>query len=211
VADRRAVGLGAGGHAKVVIELIQVAGGYDCVGLLDPRPELRGTAVLGVPVLGDDSHLPQLRREGVEAAFIGVGAVADTSVRRRLFTTMTEQGFTPVSAIHPAAILSPSARVGEGVTVMAGAVVNAHAELGANVVVNTGAIVEHECVLGDHAHVATGAVLAGGVRLGQGALVGAGATVLPGVSIGEEAVVGAGAVLASDCPAGATVKGVPAR
>jgi UDP-perosamine 4-acetyltransferase len=207
----RAVGVGAGGHAKVVIEIVREAGGYDLVGLLDPRSELHGQHVLGVPVLGDDTLLPELRAEGVEAAFIGVGAVDDTTVRRRLFTAMKDHGFKPVNAIHPAALLSPSARVGEGVSLMPRAVVNAEASLGHNVIVNTGAVVEHDCVLGDHVHVASGATLTGGVRAGDGAVVGAGATVLPGVSLGEDAVVGAGAVVIRDCPPGATVGGVPAR
>ena len=208
----RAVGIGAGGHAKVVIEILRHSSAdYELVGLVDPRRELHGKRVLDAPVLGDDTLLSELREQGVEAAFIGVGAVADTTARQRLFTTMTEHGFKPVDAVHPEAILSPSARVGEGVTVMPRAVVNAEARLGANVIVNTGAVVEHDCVLGDHVHVASGATLTGGVAARQGALVGAGATVLPGVSIGAGAVVAAGSVVTEDCPEGGLVKGVPAR
>jgi UDP-perosamine 4-acetyltransferase len=207
----RAVGIGAGGHAKVAVEIIQLIGGYDLVGLLDPSPELRGQTVLGVAVIGDDTLLPELRREGVDAGFIGVGAVADTSARRRLYETMREHGFEPIQLVHPKAILSRFASVGEGVTVMAGAIVNPGTEIGVNAIVNTGAVIDHDCRIGDHAHLAPGANLMGGVEVGDGALVGAGATVLPGVSVGPEAKVGAGAVVTNDCPAGATVTGVPAR
>jgi UDP-perosamine 4-acetyltransferase len=207
----RVVGLGAGGHGKVTLEIVQLLGEHEVVGLLDPRPELHGTEVLGVPVIGDDTLLDSLRGEGAAGAFIGVGAVTGTGARRRLFGAIVAHDMEPISAIHPTANLSPSAGVGAGVTLMAGAIVNPGAVLGDNVIVNTGAVVDHDCELGDHVHVATGATLAGTVRLGDGALVGAGATVLPGVTVGADAVVGAGAVVTSDCEPGAVVVGVPAR
>lgn len=205
------LGLGAGGHGAVVIEILRALGGWRVVGLLDTRAELWGTTVLGVPVLGDDGLLPGQYDSGVQHAFVGLGSVADTRSRQRLYERARAAGFAVPLAVHPAATVSPSATLGQGVTVMAGAVVNAGARLGENVIVNTGAIVEHECVVGDHAHIATGARLAGGVEVGEGAHVGLGASLLQGVRIGRGAVVGAGAVVLRDVIDGAVVVGVPAR
>jgi sugar O-acyltransferase (sialic acid O-acetyltransferase NeuD family) len=207
----RVIGLGAGGHAKVVIEILRSYESYELVGLLDPKPELRGKSVLGVPVLGDDGLLPALKGGGVGHFFVGLGGVGDTRPRRRLFELALRHGMKPVDAIHPQAIISPSAVLGEGVTIMPGAVVNAGARLGANVIVNTGAIVEHDCVIGDHVHIATGARLASTVHVGDGAHIGAGATVLQCVRVGESALVGAGAVVIGDVSPGTTVAGCPAQ
>src|SRR5437660_2060398 len=140
----RVIGLGAGGHARVVLEALAAAGGFDVVGLLDPSRELWGTDVLGVPVLGDDSELGRQYDHAVSHVFIGLGGAADTRPRRRLYEFARATGFDVVSAIHPAAVISPSARVGAGATILAGAIVNAEAEIGENAIVNTGAIVEHD-------------------------------------------------------------------
>jgi sugar O-acyltransferase (sialic acid O-acetyltransferase NeuD family) len=206
-----AIGVGAGGHAKVVLEILRLQGQYEPVGLLDPRHELWGTEVLGVPVLGGDTLLGKLYRDGIRHVFIGVGSVGDTGIRRRLYDASQRLGFTPVRAIHPRAVVAPSARIGEGATVMACAVVNADAVLGHNVIVNTGAIVEHDCVIGDHVHVATGARLAGGVSVGDGAHIGVGAAVREYVRIGHHAVVGAGSAVVRDVPERVVVGGAPAR
>ena len=204
------VGFGAGGHAKVVIEVLRSMLTYEIVGLLDTRIE-RGANVLGVEVLGDDSMMAELKGRVIEHAFIGVGTVGNTPPRRELYERVTGFGFQLVSAIHAAAIVSSSAQIGVGPTIMAGAIVNASAVIGDNVIVNTGAIVEHDCVIGDHTHIATGARLAGGVQVGPGSHIGIGAAIRQEIKIGEGAIVGAGAVVVRDVPAGKTVIGVPAR
>src|SRR5262245_56695603 len=186
----RAIGIGAGGHARMLLESLQGRDDVEIVGLLDADPAMKGRQVLGVPVLGGDEMLAGLARGGVRHAFLGVGAVGDNSRRRKVFESVRELGFEFIAVIHPTAILSPSAEIGGGTCVFPGAIVGAGARLGSNVIVNTGAIVEHDCSLGDHVHVASGAVLAGGVSVDEGAHVGAGATVKQGVRIGRDAVVG---------------------
>ena len=205
------LGLGAGGHGVVVLEILREAGRHDVVGFLDPRGELWGTQVAGVPVLGDDDLLEAQYHAGVRTVFMGLGGTRDNGPRRRLYEHARGLGFEVAGALHSRAAVSPSAVLGEGAVVAAGAVVGSRAVVGDNAIVNSGAVVEHDCVVGAHAHVATGARLGGEVAVGEGAHVGLGASVLQGVRIGAGALVGAGAVVLRDVPDGVAVVGVPAR
>jgi len=205
------VGLGAGGHAKVVIEILQADRQYEVIGLLDPNRDIHGKSVLGIPVLGDDGHLPILKARGVEHFFVGLGSTSDLKPRRRLYEFALSQGMKPVSAIHPRAVISPSATLGLGATVMSVATINAAAQLGENVIVNTGAIVEHDCIVGNHVHIATGARLASTVHVGDTTHIGIGAVIRQLITIGSGVLVAAGAVVVDDVPDNVTVAGVPAR
>lgn len=184
---------------------------FQVVGLLDSNPGSWRTEVCGVAVLGGDEMLAELRRQGIDAAFIGVGSTASTARRIELYTRARGHGFDVISIVDTRAIVSPYATVGAGATIMPAAVVNAGATLGEDVIVNTGAIVEHDCAIDDHVHVATGARLAGGVCVGRGAHIGLGASVRQQVRIGCHAIVGAAALVIDDVPDRTLVMGVPAR
>ncbi|MBC8331873.1 MAG: acetyltransferase [Anaerolineae bacterium] len=207
----KAIGFGAGGHARVIIEILRFDGSYDLVGLLDPGPELRGLDVLGVPVLGGDDLLPELVQHGIVHFFVGLGGAGNNLPRQHLYEKALQHIMQPLQAIHPRAIISPFAEIGVGAIIMAGAVVNTCSRLGQNVIVNTNAVVEHDCIIGDHVHIAPGALLASAVRVESGAHVGIGAVIHQGLTIGEKAVIGAGAVVVEDVLPNTVVVGVPAR
>lgn len=209
--EARCVVLGAGGHARMVIDCLQASGAAAPCAVLDADGARWGGELLGVPIVGGDEMLPELAGRGASCFVVGVGGTGDNAPRQRLYELGIAHHLRPLTVIHPTAHLSRHAEVGAGSVLLPGSIVNAGAKLGVNVIVNTGAIVEHDCVVGDHAHVATGARLAGAVRVGAGAHIGAGATVRQQITIGEGAVVGAGAVVVRDVASWTIVAGVPAR
>ena len=206
----KVVGIGAGGHSQVVLEILQLTG-YNIIGLLDNNPTTWGKTVLNVPVLGGDQLLTSLRSEGVEFAFIGVGTIGKTDHRIRIYENLLTIGMKVIKAIHPSAIISSFTLFGQGVTVMAGAIINPGSKIGDNVIINTGAIIEHDCRIGDHTHIAPSATLSGNVIVGIGSHIGIGAVVKQGVTIGDNSIVGAGAVVVNNVPNNVTVVGVPAK
>lgn len=209
---KNVIGLGSGGHAKVVIEIIHAMGGCRITGLLDPKKKLWGSEILGIPVLGGDNLLSDLQiRNQVQEIFIGLGSVGNLEPRKRLYKKALTHGIEVLSVIHPQTIISPSSEIGYGVTIMAGAIINSCVRMGNNVVVNTGAIIEHDCIIGKHVFIATGVKLASTVNIGDGTHIGVGASVRQCVNIGRNAIIGAGAVVVSDVPDCCTVAGVPAR
>jgi UDP-perosamine 4-acetyltransferase len=195
--------IGAGGHAKVIVEILQEAGEFEIVGCLS----LAGGELLGVPILGDDSLLPQLYKQGVRHGFIALG---ENRSRQKKAAEICRIGFTLANAISSKAVVSRRALFGCGVAVMPGAVINVMSRVEDGAIVNTGANVDHDCRLGPFSHIGPGVNLAGGVSVGEGAFLGTGVSVIPRISVGDWTVVGAGAVVIGDLPEKVTAVGVPA-
>ena len=204
------VGLGAGTHAKSVLEAIRSAGRFEVAELVDDDEARAGGDLLGFPIVGL-TELERLLEDGVENAFVGVAGIADAKARKAVFERLVEAGFELPPIVHASAVVSPWAQLGRGAQVLAGAIVNAAAEVGDGAIVNTGAIVEHDCRIGAHAHVAPGARLAGLTSVGEGAHIGIGAVLIEDVEVGDDAFVGAGSGVLRAGPAGPRGVGGPAR
>ncbi len=206
---KKVIGLGAGGHAKVIIDALYLNDAYKIFGFLDPHP--KSQTFSNIPVLGDDSYIPEVINQGVSHFFVGIGGINDNTPRKKLFELGLKYGMTPINVIHAQAIISSSVRMGDGNIIMSGSVINADSLLGSNVIINTGTIIEHDCIIGDHVHIATGSKLAGDVQVDKGAHISIGATIIQGVCIGENAIVGSGAVVIRDVYPNTTVVGCPAK
>jgi sugar O-acyltransferase (sialic acid O-acetyltransferase NeuD family) len=198
---------GAGGHAKVIVDVLRAAGEHREILFVDAKSELVGTTFLGYEVRRLDS-IEDFQQSDCDSFLVSIG---DNAARAMNYERLLRFGISPVTAIHPSAVVSPSARIGHGTVVMPRAVINAQAQIGQNCIINSGAIVEHDCVIGDHVHVSPGAALGGGAILQSLVHVGLHASVLPGVSVGRSSVVGAGAVVVASVRDNVVVTGIPAR
>ncbi len=198
--------LGSGGHAKVVIETLRAMDAFEIVGILDDNPGRFGVAVQGVRVRGDASP-GSIDRLAVKTAILAIGSNRDRAAAARRL----DDRVSWATAVHPTAHLAPGVQIGEGTVVLAGAIVQPGSVIGRHAILNTACSVDHDGRIEDFVHVAPGSRLAGHVRIGEGSLLGIGCCVIPGRVIGPWSTIGAGSAVVSDVPAGATVKGVPAR
>lgn len=198
-APRLAV-IGAGGHAKVVIDAAEAVG-WRVIGVADDRPN---HTVFDLPYLGSPGSL---RLEPDVSAVIAIGV----NTTRQHIAQQLEQQLTWATIIHPQAVISARAQLGVGTVVLAGAVIQADTVIGNHVVINTGARIDHDNQIGDYCHIAPGAVLTGTVSLEKGVFVGAGAIMLPGVRAGSWSTLGAGGVARRDLEPHQIYAGVPAR
>lgn len=205
---RACILLGGGGHARVLLEALRAH--VTPIGLTDPDEALWGGSVMGVPVLGSDDAI--LHYPSTEVVLVnGLGSTFSTTPRHTLFERWVKKGYSFAQVVHASATLSPTARLGSGVQLLAGSIVNANAEIGANSIVNTGSIVEHDCQVGRHVHLAPGVVLSGGVKVGDGCHLGTGSVVIHNLQIGAGCVIGAGAVVTASLEPYTLALGVPAR
>lgn len=190
---------GASGHGKVIKEIIE-AGGGKVEAFVDDNKDVNMCA--GLPVLHDVVGLSPI------IVSIGVNNVRKMVTERlALCNHLVEFGI----AIHPSAIVSPSARIGVGTVIMAGAIINADAKIGQHCIVNTGATVDHDCVIEDYCHIAPGAHISGGTHIGEGTWIGVGSSVIQCLNIGNNCMIGAGSVVVKDIKDGVTAYGNPCK
>lgn len=198
--------IGAGGHARVVLEALHSTG-RKAAALTDSDRARWGLELDGVRVAGGDDKLTDFPASAHDAA-VGVGAARDTRLRRKVHEAAVAAGYSLPPVVAASAIVARSASLGAGAQVLTRAVVHPGSVIGAGAVVNTAAVVEHDCSIGAHAFIGPAAVLCGGVRLGAGAFIGTGAIILPGIRIGDGALVAAGAVVRRDVADGAKELGL---
>lgn len=200
--NRDVVIIGAGGHGKVIADIV-LQSGDRVVGFLDDNAA-QNDSVADLPILGRICDYAKYK----EAQF--VIAIGNSAVRQKIAEELRDVNW--YTAIHPATAISPlSVRIGEGSVVMANAVINPGASVGRHCIVNTAAVVEHDNVIGDFCHISVGAKLAGTVTVGAHSWIGIGAVISNNLSICDHCTVGAGGVVVKDIAGPGTYVGIPVR
>jgi len=201
--------VGAGGHAKVVIDVL-LASAVEILGATDSNFKKKGTYILGIPIVGTDEVILQYAPEQVFLVN-GIGSVGLSTIRIELFNYFKKLGYSFIGAVHPSAIVASEVTLGEGVQIMAGAIIQPGCHIGSNSIVNTGTSVDHDCSIGSHVHLAPRVTLSGGAQIEDRVHVGTGAVLIQGIHICRNSLVGAGAVVLKDVAENTKVFGVPAR
>ena len=217
--------LGAGGHCRSCIDVIEQEGRFRIAGIVDKAEEAasgkrKGASVereaergkweeckltiFGYPIVGTDADLSQLR-EQYKYALVTVGQITSPAVRQKLFDYLLDLSFELPVIISPLAYVSRHARICQGTIVMHQALVNAGAAIGDNCIINTKALVEHDAIVEDHSHIATGAIVNGGAHIGSGCFIGSGSNIKEGVVLDINCLVGMGLCVRKDQSQGARI------
>jgi sugar O-acyltransferase (sialic acid O-acetyltransferase NeuD family) len=186
---------GAGGHAKVVIDILK-SNHIDVPEIFDDNPDI--STFMGIPVSHTEIRSPLI---------ISIG---NNVVRKKIVEKLDNIVFNP-AVLAPSVTVSDWVSIEEGTVVMQGAIIQSSAQIGKHVIINTKASVDHDCRIRDYAHIAPGAILCGNVEIGEGAFIGAGTTIMQGIKIGKWSVIGAGSVVVRDIPDNVTAFGSPCR
>ena len=199
--------IGGGGHCHSVLDSILSSEIYDEIGIIDNVDN----SILGIPVIGTDDDLPELRAAGWTHAFVTVGSIGNTKVRRRLYDMIKLLGMSIPTVIDPSAVVARGARIAEGSYVGKRAIINTGSRIGRGAIINTGAIIEHDCIVAEFSHISPGTTICGQVRVGIDSHVGAGSVVRQQIIIGNHTFIGAGSVVVKDIPDNVTAFGNPCR
>ena len=200
--------VGAGGQARVVIDILIDSGGYDVIAAVDLQAPQTPKYVFGVPVIGADEAWEYLTEKQTN---LGIVAIGDNNIRQLRYNELLDHDFVAETLVHRSAVVAENAELGDGSCLAPGAIIATDVVIGSNTIINSGAVIEHGSRVGPHVHIAPRAVIAGEVTIGEQAFIGTGAVVKERVRIGENAVVGAGSVVLDDVPANSVAVGSPAR
>ena len=195
--------VGAGGHARACIDVIEQEGHYLVKGLTGLSGEI-GSRILDYPVLGTDEDLPVLLKD-CRNVLIAIGQIETPEPRMRLFELLQQFDCVSPVIVSPNAYVSPHAKLDTGTIVMHGSVVNAGAKVGRNCIINSQSLIEHDVVIEDHCHIATAAKVNGRVYIGQGTFIGSNSCVRQCIKIGERCIIGMGQQVLVDCKKGVSM------
>lgn len=195
--------IGAGGHAKVIADIIYKSGD-NLIGFLDDNLANKGKEIyLGKKVLGTTKDIKNYNKNYF---IIGIG---NNSIRKKI---NNENNLKLYSAIHPSAIIAEDVKIGTGSVIMAGVVINPGTVIGKNCIINTSSSLDHDNLLEDYVHISPGAHLAGTVSVKEGTWICTGAIVKNNITIGKNNIIGAGSVVIKDIiEENTTYVGVPAK
>lgn len=193
--------VGAGGHGKVVCDLAKNY--YSEIIFADDGKV--GSEVLGCKV--KFSVEDALNNEKCDFII----AIGNNETRKKLFLKFIEKGFTPVTLVHPSAIIGEEVEIGRGTVVFANAVINPQAKIGVGCIINTSALIEHDCEIGEFTHICPAAKMAGTVKIGQECFIGIGSVIINNISVESRITVGAGTIVVKDLIDAGTYVGNPAK
>ena len=185
--------LGAGGHCRSIIEVIEFEAKYKIAGIVDNELDI-GSKVLGYEVIGRYEDLKKFR-EKYKYAIIGVGQIKTPNIRIKLFELLKSLNYVLPIIISPRAYVSKYAFIDEGSVIMHDAFVNANAKIGKNCIINTKAIIEHDVTIEDNCHISTGAIINGGTIVRKNSFIGSNAMAKEYIEIKENSFAKGGSVV----------------
>lgn len=197
--------IGAGGHGRVVADCAQATGKYKEIVFLDSHYP-NTTQNLTWQIIGHSDQWPNY----LTSHDIAV-AVGDNTTRLSLFKQLVSKNARLPNIIHPSAVVSPTAHMGDGNVVFANGVINPSVTLGNACIINTGATVDHDCQLADAVHISPGANLSGTVTVNEGCWFGVGSCAIQSIAIAQYCHIGAGAAVTKPTQAYGLYVGVPAK
>lgn len=207
--NRRLLLIGGGGHCKSVLDSVYRSGYFEETGIIDSNKKT-GEMILDTPVVGTDVDLEKLS-EKYSYAFVTVGSVGNTAIRRKLYTYVKMLGYKIPNIIDPSASIAMNCQLGEGIFAGKHVVINSSASIENGAIINTAAIIEHDSYVGAFTHVSPGAVVCGNVKIADDVHVGANSTIIQGKNVRSNIVIGAGSVVTKDLTMPGIYVGVPAN
>lgn len=199
--------IGAGGHSKIIIDILEEYKDNRILGLLDDNRNIHGDIVLGKKILGEVESIKNYDPSNLKFVI----SIGNNQIRRRLFNQITGWGYMPTNAISRHAVISKYVELGKGLIINAGVKIHPDVRVEDNVIIGMNATISHDSVIERDVHISPGVHLTGSTYIERGVDVGTGAVVIPGIRIERNSIIGAGAVVTKNVEKNSVAVGIPAK
>lgn len=198
--------IGTGGFAREVAAIFDELGCYDkFLGFIDRSDvaqEYAGQLLMDRTVMSQEDFK-------VEMGSILV-AIGDPTLREKVVGRLP--GNTVFSTvIHPDAVISRWATVGEGSIICAGCIVTTQIQIGAHAQLNLGTTIGHDCVIDDFFTTAPSVNISGNCNFDKRVYFGTGAATRQGIDIVSDVTIGMGAMVVKNIIEPGVYVGIPAK
>jgi len=195
---------GAGKGGETIYETITLGGEFEVVAFFDDN--ISGP-FLGKPVYSVNEQTVLLK-ENINRLII---AIANGKKRCFLGNDLEKSGFELINAIHPNSYISPTAKLGKGNHIKAGAIIDTNTIIGNNNIIDNGVIIAHDNNIGDGCHLAPGCVLGSSIIIRDYSILGIGSSISTKVKIGKGCIVSLNTSVIKDIDDNLLVEGVPGK
>ena len=206
---KKVIIVGAGGCGREVmqwaLDCVKAGTAWDLLGFIDDNPDALQGLRVNHPILGS---IKDWQPKADEYFICGI---ATPHIKRRIVSDLKAKGAVFLTLIHPSAIVSATALVGEGVVMSPFSVFSDNTVIGDHVFINLHTAIGHDARVGDYSVISSYCDITGGVSIGKDVFLGSHAVVVPKVKVGDGAYLCAGSVVMNRVAPGAKVLGNPAR
>ena len=155
--EKKLLILGAGGFGQTIAEVAELLGNWESISFVDDRwPKQQ--QIGSYTIISNIQSLKNLNNHNFEAII----AVGNSQIRKKWQQLLLDLSIPMTTIIHPQAVIAPSAKIGQGVSIMAGCVIGANTIIQDGVILNIGTLLDHDVVIEALSHLSVGVKVAGG-------------------------------------------------
>lgn len=205
---KKCVIVGAGTYGQVYIKYLSEI--YDVQGFFDSNPSLKDTVIIGYPVLGCVSELPDYMDDHKETAiFVPLG---DNKRRVQLLQLFENSGYELPSFVHETVHLHDNVILGKSVYILPSTNIMPYTVIGNYTMISMGVNIAHHVVISEGCFLSQGCNIGASINIAENVYFGMASSIMTGVeTIGAGALIGVGAVVIRSVPSKAVIVGNPGK
>lgn len=192
---KKVIIIGTGGHAAELRDYINLhniarpADSLEVIGFIDDDRQGYDHYQFSEPFLGG------IKDHKIREDAVYLMGIADLNFRKQFVEQFKKEGAIFIGLIHPTALISPSAEIGEGVVISHNASLGPKVKIGDFNMLNSRCTIGHDTVIGNYNFISPQVALSGYTKVGDGNLIGTNACTIPHISIGSHNKIAAGMIV----------------